>query len=242
MTVIDGDGSLFWNGGMATAWRSARHTRPDAYLWLNDDVVLRPDALARTLRTREQLLARGVGDAILVGSTDDPDTGVLTYGGVVRSAPMTRPLAFEMIQPGPAPVQVETMNGQWVWVPSEIAEQVGNLDHRYGHALGDYDYGLKADRRGIEVWMLPGFVGSCPRNPELDAGSRPLREELKDLTGFRQLPLGDWQIFARRWGRATVAAVLGQPLRASSDPRCWGRAWAPPDAYRTSRRGGARRP
>lgn len=201
VTVLRGSGDLFWSGGMRLAWWFA-HTQLDvgSYVWCNDDVALRPDALATTLSTHAALEQRTDAPAIVVGSTDDPDTGEHTYGGVRRPAPVTRPLAFELVPPGPAPVQVETMNGQWVLVPSAVANLVGNLEARYSHAMGDYDYGLRAARKGVEIWLQPGHVGSCSRNPPRVPGQGGIGTELRELTDRRQLPLSDWQVFARRWG------------------------------------------
>jgi GT2 family glycosyltransferase len=45
--LIGGDGSLFWNGGMRRAFDAALRGTFDAYLWLNDDTMLYPDALLR---------------------------------------------------------------------------------------------------------------------------------------------------------------------------------------------------
>lgn len=201
VTLLQGDGQLFWNGGMRLAWWHAhRDGGFDAYVWCNDDVDLADDALATTLTTHAVLRERTGREVVVVGSTVDPDTGEHTYGGVLRPAPLLRPLAYDLVPPGRAPVQVETMNGQWVSFPHEIAEATGNLDHRYSHAMGDYDHGLKVQRHGYEVWLQPGHVGTCSRNPVAAPGAKPLAEELKDLTRFRQLPPRDWQVFARRWG------------------------------------------
>jgi GT2 family glycosyltransferase len=45
--IIAGDGKHFWNGGMYRAWETARASRYDAYLLLNDDVEFDADFLAR---------------------------------------------------------------------------------------------------------------------------------------------------------------------------------------------------
>ncbi len=37
--LMTGSGSLFWCGGMRAAWAAAAGTQPEAYLWLNDDVI-----------------------------------------------------------------------------------------------------------------------------------------------------------------------------------------------------------
>ena len=45
MSVLKGNGSLYWNGGMINSWSAALQSEEhyDGYLWLNDDVVLYPD-------------------------------------------------------------------------------------------------------------------------------------------------------------------------------------------------------
>ena len=69
ITVLDGDGSSYWAGGMGRAQRAAMPTRPDLYLWFNDDVVLDSTALRTLLDTRASLLAQGVHDPVVSGAT-----------------------------------------------------------------------------------------------------------------------------------------------------------------------------
>ncbi len=78
--VIGGDGELYWAGAMALAERAALAHRPDYLLWLNDDVVLDRDALARLIETCDSRAGR----CIAVGALRDPVTGELTYSGVRR--------------------------------------------------------------------------------------------------------------------------------------------------------------
>ena len=40
--IIIGSGDLYWSRGMYTAWKEAIKEDYDYYLWLNDDVELRP--------------------------------------------------------------------------------------------------------------------------------------------------------------------------------------------------------
>lgn len=196
--ILEGDGSLFWNGGMELAFGAARAGGYDHYLWVNDDVVLDDDALARLLVAHEALAQRGLGSSIVVGSTRDPVSGAVTYGGVERFRPGRR-LAFEVVSPSNALRPCETMNGQFVLIPSAVAELVGNVEPAYTHAMGDYDYGLRAREQGCGVWMAPGTIGTCATNPERAAGSRPLRQEWADVIGTKGLPPADWAIFARRF-------------------------------------------
>lgn len=196
--VLDGDGALFWNGGMRAAFAAALEVGYDAYLWLNDDVVLDPDALATMHTTWRTVAAQRPTPVIVVGSTRDPDTAALTYGGVVRAS-RARPLAFRLVPPGAAPRPCDTMNGQCVLIPASAATRVGNLDPGYRHGLGDYDYGLRARRVGVALWVAPGTVGTCARNPARVAGERPVVEEWRALRSVKGLPPSDWRLFARRW-------------------------------------------
>lgn len=196
--LLQGDGSLYWNGGMRRAFEAARETDPDHYLWLNDDVTLDPGALRTLLDTSEALRARGESAAIVVGAVRDPASGAVTYGGVERRD-WLRPLRFSLVQPATAPVATETMNGNVVLLPREVVRRVGNLDPGYVHAMGDYDYGLRARAAGCSVWMAPGTVGTCPPNPGLQPNGAPLGAQLRRLSSVKGLPPTDWRLFASRW-------------------------------------------
>ena len=132
--IIAGDGSLYWNRGMLRAWRAAVAGDFDFYLWLNDDAILRGDAVGRLLRISE-------GSVIAVGATCDPAGGGLTYGGLRRR---TGRLAFDLIPPDDHAVSCDTFNGTCVLIPRRVAERVGLLNAAFQHSLGDIDYGLRA--------------------------------------------------------------------------------------------------
>lgn len=190
VTVDEAGPELYWNAGMRRAWSIARRERPDAYLWLNDDTHLDPDAVARLVE-----VWRDAGDAIVVGATRDPRTGDVTYGGVRRDD-ARRPLRFSPVPPSDRPVSVETMNGNCVLVPASVAETVGNLDRRFTHGMGDFDYGLRAGRKGVAILLAPGTVGTCAANPEVQ---RDPSAELRHLQSPKGLPFREWMTFARRW-------------------------------------------
>jgi GT2 family glycosyltransferase len=197
-TVLDGTGDLFWTGGMRLALEAAYAGDYDYYLWLNDDTTLDDDAVAVLLRTEQRLRERREPPAIVVGSVRDPDTGVLTYGGRWRPD-WLRPLQFVLVPPADLPQPVETMNGNVVLVPREVARRVGNIDAAYRHSMGDQDYGLRARAAGCSVWIAPGTLATCSRNPEPIYGKRPLRQELSSLWSVKGLPPSAWRTYTRRW-------------------------------------------
>ncbi len=196
-TVLRRGSEVFWNQGMRIAFAHARDVGFDHYLWLNDDTTIDRDALQTLLETERAVRAHRGAPAIIVGSSRDPETGALTYGGVHRPDPR-RPMHFELLEPGDEPRRCETMNGNCVLVPSAVAERVGNLDATFTHSTGDFDYGLRAGRKGCEVWLTPGTIAECARNPT-PAPATSLREQLDRMTGPKGLPPREWAHFVRRW-------------------------------------------
>lgn len=202
--VLERGPELFWNAGMREAFAHAYAARHDHYLWLNDDTRLDADALGRLLETN----AAVPGLTITVGATRDPHSGLPTYGGVQRGD-RRRPLRFERVPPTDRVEAVETFNGNCVLIPHAVAERVGNLSPAFSHGMGDFDYGLRARRRGIQSWMTPGTVGTCARNAP--TGPRSVRAELDALTGPKGLPPQEWAAFARRWGGPLWPVYFASP-------------------------------
>lgn len=198
VNLIRGDGSLFWNGGMRVAFAAALGRGFDYYLWLNDDTMLRSDAVSRLLET-----AAVLGESkpvIVVGSTMDAKTGMLTYGGVVRVSRF-RPITYRLVEPNDRPQRCDSMTGNIVVIPSKVAQAVGNLDPAFEHAMGDTDYALRAYKLGYEVWVGSGIFGACSHNSlsgtYLDA-SQPLTRRWQQMMGRKGLPWKPWLVLTRR--------------------------------------------
>lgn len=160
VNVIQGDGSLYWNQGMRLAWKTAVEADDwDGYLWLNDDVELYDRALLRMINSFERL-KKTIGELlILVGSCHDPLSKKATYGGKDL-------LHGKLIDEVNTSQSCQTMNGNFVFVPSRVYDLVGNLSNRYQHAYGDYDYGYRAKSMGAEIQTIPGWIGSCAGHGE----------------------------------------------------------------------------
>lgn len=195
--VMNGTGDLFWNRSMRIAFAEALKHKFDYYLLLNDDVQMYSDALKRL-----KSACQDVGDrAIIVGSVQDPNTGVLTYGGV-RHCSLWHPLKYSLVTPSQALIEVDTMNGNLILVPSEIAEKVGNLDACFHHSIGDFDYGLRTRKLGFKILLAPGYLGTCPENNLKGSWadpSIPRNKRWQLINHPKGLPPKEWKIFARRY-------------------------------------------
>lgn len=199
VSVLRGDGSLFWNGGMSAAFERAREKGADFYLWLNDDTMLQKDALARLIRDY-QSLNPPVG-AIVVGSTLDEAGDTHTYGGV-RCTSKWHPGRFALVEPGISVKVCDAMNGNIVLISAEAAESVGDIDSRFTHSMGDYDYALRARALGVPVVVGTGYHGACPRNPAGSAWHQKatIAERYRAAVSPKGLPMGEWAHFLRKHG------------------------------------------
>jgi len=198
--VEAGDGSLFWCRGMARAMSIGMQQQHDFYLWLNDDTLLRPDAISRLLECERSLRQLHGHACIVVGSTVDDVTQVFSYGGT-RRASFWLPMRFVPVPPTGEPQRCDAMNGNIVLMSAEVARRVGPLDPRFEHAMGDTDYSLRARRKGVGVWVAPGVHGSCSDNPRQDTfldRSLPLRQRWRRMMGRKGLPWRSWLVLTRR--------------------------------------------
>ena len=196
--VVQGTGGLYWNRGMVAAWETALASGEswDAFLLLNDDTLLDLDALTVLLAT-----ARQVGpNAIIVGAVRDPESGELTYGGIRRTS-RWHPGRTARVPVASGPQDADTFNANCVLVTAACVESIGTLDPAFTHAMGDFDYGLRARKAGVRVVVAPGTIGTCPRNDIRGSwrdSSLPVRKRLRQLNSPKGLPYGEWQHYLRQ--------------------------------------------
>lgn len=215
--VVRGDGHAFWNGGLHHCWQRALDLPINAFLWLNDDVTLDPNAFRRLAEAYTAMLARTGGDEfVLVGSTRGSD-GVVTYGGLRH---VRTPLAFrlERVAPGDTLQPIDTFNGNIVLVPRAVVARIGLNDDAFHHNLGDIDYGLRAGHAGLPVILLPGTIGVCEANTaKRDRGfgspTLPLREQWRKVNTHHGLPFASWWHFTRRHSGAWFPLHFLLPYR-----------------------------
>lgn len=151
--IIKGDGNLFWNRGMWTAWNAAvKDKRYDYFLWLNDDTYTYPEMLDSLVKVSESKENK----AIIVGPTvDTKERNTHTYGG--RKDKKLIPLDGTL-------QQCDTFNGNIVLIPDYVYVRLGCNDPYFHHSLGDLDYGMRANEAGIGIYQLGMAVGECDRH------------------------------------------------------------------------------
>ena len=196
--VMNGNGNLFWNRGMRLAFEKARENDADAYLWLNDDTILFPDALNRLVSTWKALERQGK-EAIVTGSTCDRTSGQRTYGGFQWKGTWRKMLI--PVQPSDGPLTCDTMNGNCTLIPRRIAEVIGNLDPSFHHSFGDMDYGFRARAKGFQIYVAPGFVGTCSDNSAIGTWrdrTAGFKRRWRHLNSPKGSPFSEWRLYCRR--------------------------------------------
>lgn len=160
---IEVKNGVFWNRGMHRSWeRAAVNKKYDYYLWLNDDVTLSSDCIQTLLSASKE----NEDKAIIVGATTDTKTKQkLTYGGRIEGKGIP-PVNGEL-------TKVDIFNGNIVLVPAFVFEKLGNLDYYYTHSKGDFDYGIRAKKAGIEVFQCGKALGECDEHPRIDKWCDP---------------------------------------------------------------------
>ncbi|GAA5521908.1 glycosyltransferase family 2 protein [Aliifodinibius salicampi] len=202
VNILKGNGSLYWTGGMRKAMNAAIEEGYDFYLWLNDDTVLYKEAISKLFETFNELNSQEQKPPIIVGSLCDPDTGEITYGGQERIKKLN-PLKFGLISSLDKARQCDVFNGNVVLFPSEVITSVGNLNKRFRHTGGDFDYALRANKKGYKAWVVPAILGECPRNSNSGTWkdeTLPVRKRVKKLLGPKGEPIKERFYFVSRYG------------------------------------------
>lgn len=171
VNLIQGDGNLYWNRGMHLAWETASKAKDfDYYLWLNDDTFLKNEAIST-------LLDQNFTNAIVCGSTQSIESNEITYGGFKK-------YPDRLIIPDGTFQECDYCNGNFVLIPKAVFRVVGNLDPVFHHAVGDFDYSLRAKKIGITLFIAPTFIGFCESHAEVPRWLSPslsAKDRLKSL-------------------------------------------------------------
>jgi GT2 family glycosyltransferase len=139
---------------MHLAWEKASNCKDyDYYMWLNDDTFLFNNAL-------DLLFVNSFPNSIVCGITKSSLSDKITYGGYSKNQK-------ELLIPNGQYQNVDYCNGNCVLVPRNVFRKLGNLDSIFHHALGDFDYSLRAINNGFDIKVAPDFTGFCENHDSI---------------------------------------------------------------------------
>lgn len=156
--IYKGNGNLYWNGGMYLAWEYASNEyNYDYYLWLNDDTFIEKITIEKLIESAESLSNK----SIICACIRSLDKKKWTYGGFKM---LSRRRIIKLLPNGHLQA-CDLTNGNCVLVPKFVFESVGNLDPIFSHAIGDFDYSLRAKKLGVQSFVSAEYLGYCDQNP-----------------------------------------------------------------------------
>jgi len=188
INIVEGDGNLYWAGGMRLAWKTAMKVQNyDAYLLINDDVILGADFLHNFIDTEKFSIVTTGMKGIYTGATREKNSDKITYGGArIKSNHIIA--TFENLNPTQYPQPCDMANANILWVGKEVINKIGIFDERFTHGIADYDYSLSARKNDIPVFLAPNICGVCTD----DHGNNWMSSEvpLKKRIGYLKSPTG----------------------------------------------------
>ena len=194
VNIIEGTGNLFWNQGMRLAWNTALENDDyDFYIWLNDDTLIDADAITNLFECYYENLKQTNIQTIVTASCRNDDAFQFSYGGRNDDG---------NVIPNNEIQDCKYMNGNFVLVPAEIVDRMGILSDDYTHAMGDFDYGLRALKLGFCVITTKNYIAICPVNTNIPTWCNPkkgLLERWKSLHSPLGLNIKEYKVFRNKF-------------------------------------------
>lgn len=208
ITVIEGNGDLFWSRGMYKAMEKAAEDEADLYLLINDDVEFFPNVMQVMMDSYKMA---GIHCGI-VGSTKSLKTDTITYGG--------RKLKDQqLINPNGSIQPCDLTNWNCFLIDDFVMKKIGLIDDYYEHALGDFDYSLRMKKSGIPVYIATDYVGYCENNTKKGTyhdKDIPRSKRFKLMISRRNMPIKSrWHYYMKNFGFGGVKDFLWPYIKCS---------------------------
>jgi len=163
VSIIGTSGGFFWAGAMRFGFK--KFWDPQKYtdlLVFNDDVILYNNAIYELINTA-RYSENSCGGTIVVGAMKDPETRKITYGGLIKK-PYRPSIYLERVSPTGNVQSVDTLNMNLALIDKNCLSQNEFIRAGFTHSLADYDFGLRAKKKGARLLLAPEFMGECSRN------------------------------------------------------------------------------
>lgn len=160
--IIKSDGNAFWAGGMRIAWVEAMKysSNFDYFILLNDDTVVDNKGVNELLTTDQHSFIKYKKHCVCTGFISDPTNKTLITYGAKKYKNSLLNGAVDLIPSG-TPQLCEMPNANLLLVHKDVVNEIGILSAEFIHGAADWDYGLRAKRKGIPVLATANICGYC---------------------------------------------------------------------------------
>lgn len=197
-TIIKGTGSLFWSKGMYCAMKEAVKKDYDMYLMINDDVEF-----INTMWQTMSVALKYNSNSGVVGCTLSKEFNKQSYGGSKFISSSKGDYVGEMLKPNKNEyINVDLANWNCFLITRDIVQNIGLIDDRYEHAMGDFDYSFRMRKKDYKIILAKEYVGYCENNGIENTFkdknvSRVKR--IKKLFAPNGLPIKSWYYFTKKY-------------------------------------------
>ena len=159
--ILQGDGNLFWAGGMRLSWQTAINDNKswDFYLLINDDTIFHEDALTELIGTHDYALRTYGRSGVYAGIVCSMDGSEITYGGKRYASGLFG--KSTSILPNGKPQECLMTNANILLVSQDVVDKIGILSDSYRHSCADWAYGIDATHAGFPVLVTGKICGRC---------------------------------------------------------------------------------
>lgn len=160
--ILQGDGNLFWAGGMRMAWQAAisEGTHWNYFLLLNDDTNVRLNLFEELFEADNYALSQYGKRGVVSGITCQPgNEHEITYGGF-NFVNKTKG-RHALIIPSGIPQQADLTHANILFVNQAVTDTIGIFYERYRHSSADQDYGMTARRHHFPTLVTAHICGEC---------------------------------------------------------------------------------
>lgn len=188
VNIIEGNGQLFWAGGMRLAWNKAlQNEKYDAFLLLNDDVILSNEVINNLKNAQDFSLEKFKQEGIYCGTTINNENNKTSYGGILltKNSFIVRSKRLDACNQCQ---NCHMANANILWVSKETVEKIGIFSNKYTHGIADYDYTYTAFKNKIPLIVAPGVCGECTDDHGNNWKSKNVK--LKQRIAFLKSPKG----------------------------------------------------
>lgn len=201
ISIIKGNGELFWAGGMRLAWKHALASDKDwnFYLLLNDDTTLYNDCFDNLFEAHQYSLTEFGKPGIYSGFTCEIGKyEYVTYGGIIWESKIWA--KHRDLTPMGYPQMCDASNANILLIDSSVVNSTGVFYEGYQHGYADYDYSMHARKKDIPVIVTAQLCGECS-NDHVTLGEKILEMNYKERKEYFSKPLHSYKeylLFFRR--------------------------------------------
>ncbi len=213
ITILQGDGTLYWAGGMRMAWKAAIEAgqKWNFFLLMNDDTILCPEAFSELMATHKFVFQKHGKNGIYSGVCSSSDGKNITYGGKKYSKPLIG-RSYTM-KPTGTPQPCRMTNANILLVSHEVTETIGIFDEGYTHSCADWAYGIEACKAGFPVYITAHVCGKCDNDYDTEnvEKEKVIAMSINERKAFFHHPLrsiSDIMTFMRRYNKVKYILLI----------------------------------